>query len=57
MITVEPTTTMHGSAITFYHTFCAGETLGETKAYQGGRPHGILWVDIFNFKLRSRDPG
>ena len=56
MTTTEPTTTTHGSVIKFHHTTCAGETPGETEAYQVGCPHGILWVELFSFKLRSGEP-
>ena len=56
MTTTKRTTTTHGSSITFHHTFCAGETPGETEAYQGGRPHGSLWVEFFNIKFRSGEP-
>ena len=47
MTTPKPTTIKHNSAITSHHTLCARET----KAYQGGRPHGSLWVELFIFKL------
>ena len=56
MTTIELTTTTHDSAIIFHHTIYAGETLGGTEAYQGGRRHGSLWVDFFSFKLRSQEP-
>ena len=56
MTTVKPTTTTHGSAIIFHHTICARETPGETESYQSGHPHGSLWVELFSFKLGSREP-
>ena len=56
MTTAEPTATTHSSSITFHHTFCAGETPGETEAYKRGHPHGSMWVECFSIKLGSKDP-
>ena len=56
MTMTEPTTTTHFSAIKFHHTTCAGETLGETEVYEGGRPYGSLWVELFSFNLRLGEP-
>ena len=56
MTMAEPTTTTHGNAINFHRTTCAGETPGETEAYQGGHPHGSMWVELFSFKLGPGEP-